>query len=191
MTTNAAESHMNILSISKDLIKQTYHNKPPLKDPLYAQVRSTTILEMQSELRQNFLIKQSPHFCKWFMQTCTNWLTNASIQHNSTMDKATSLISSLFCVASSWDMPFCQPQYVCSIHASWTYLCISVLLADNVKCCFMIAWYGFPLAYSLYFHSDWWRYFAFCSSFAAFHIECSIAENEAQWPPYVSVRNWL
>ena len=32
MTTNVAESHMNTLSISKDLIKQTYHNEPPLKD---------------------------------------------------------------------------------------------------------------------------------------------------------------
>ena len=50
MTTDVAESHINALSISKDLIKQTYHNRPPLKDPLYTQVRSTTILEMQVEL---------------------------------------------------------------------------------------------------------------------------------------------
>ena len=57
MTTNVTESHMNTLSISKDLIKQTYHNEPPLKDPLYTEVRSTTILEMQVELRLNSLIE--------------------------------------------------------------------------------------------------------------------------------------
>ena len=57
MTTNVAESHMNTLSISKDLIKQTYHNEPPLMDPLNTEVRSTTILEMQVELRQNSLIE--------------------------------------------------------------------------------------------------------------------------------------
>ena len=57
MTTNVAESHMNTLSISKDLIKQTYRNEPPLKDPLNTEVRSTTIMEMQIELRQNSLIE--------------------------------------------------------------------------------------------------------------------------------------
>ena len=57
MTMNVAGSHMNTLSISKDLIKQTYHNEPPRKDPLYTEVRSTTILEMQVELRQNSLIE--------------------------------------------------------------------------------------------------------------------------------------
>ena len=51
----------------------------------------------------------------------------------STMDKATGLISSLFDVASSRDVPFYQLQYV-----QYTYnglalvlLCVSVHFADN------------------------------------------------------------
>ena len=53
---NVTESHMSMLSIFKDLIKQTHHYRPPLKDPLNIQVRSTTILKMQVELLQNSLI---------------------------------------------------------------------------------------------------------------------------------------
>ena len=38
LTMNVVESHMNTLSICKELIKQTYHNKSVLKDPLYTEV---------------------------------------------------------------------------------------------------------------------------------------------------------
>ena len=47
------------------------------------------------------------------------------------MEKAMGLISSLFNVASSQDVPFCQLQ-----HAQWTYLCVSVLSAGNLSCWF-------------------------------------------------------
>ena len=41
----------------------------------------------------------------------TDWLTDCC-KHNSTMDKATGLISSLFDIASPQEVPFCQLQYV-------------------------------------------------------------------------------
>ena len=77
-----------------------------------------------------------------------------SSKHNSTMDVAMGLISSLFDVASSRDVPFHQPQDVQCMHYGLTFvlLCVSVLFADNARYQFMIAQYGFPQAVHA-FHS--------------------------------------
>ena len=50
-------------------------------------------------------------------------------KHNSRMDKATGLISSLFDVALSQDVPFRQPQYVQYMDHEFAFvlLCVPVL----------------------------------------------------------------
>ena len=58
-----------------------------------------------------------------------------SAKHNSTVDIAMGLISSLFDVASSRDVPFHQLQYVqCTHHGLSLY---PVLFADNARCSFI------------------------------------------------------
>ena len=75
-----------------------------------------------------------------------------SAKHNSTMDKATGLIFSLFDAALSQDVPFHQPQYVeCTYHGlPFVLLCVPVLFADNTSYQFAIAQYGFPIAVSCF-----------------------------------------
>ena len=83
--------------------------------------------------------------------------------HNSTIDKAMGLISSLFDVALSRDVPFCQPQYVQYIHhrLAFVLLCVPVLFVDNARCQFAIERCSFlvaVLAIMLIAHifcSDW------------------------------------
>ena len=55
------------------------------------------------------------------------------------MDKAVWLISSLFDVASSQDVQFCQPQYVQYMHhgLSFVLLCVPILLSGNARCRFI------------------------------------------------------
>ena len=64
----------------------------------------------------------------------------------------TDLIFSLFDVASSQDVPFHQPQYVQCMYYGPTFvlLCVPVLFADNAKCQFAMARYGFHLAVSCF-----------------------------------------
>ena len=55
-----------------------------------------------------------------------------SAKHNLTMDIATGLISSLFDVTSSQDVPFHQPQYLQYTHHGLSFL-YPILFADNAK----------------------------------------------------------
>jgi len=58
----------------------------------------------------------------------TSWLTDKptdAFSHNSTMERAMCLISSLLDVTSSQDVPFCQLQPLHSKHHGATYLCSS------------------------------------------------------------------
>ena len=75
-----------------------------------------------------------------------------SAKHNSTMDKATGLIFSLFDVISSRDVSFCQPQYIqCTYHGlTFVLLCVPVLFVDKARCQFAIVLYGFPLSVSCF-----------------------------------------
>jgi len=71
-----------------------------------------------------------------------------SAKHNSKMERATGLISSLLDVASSRDMPFCQPQQPHSKHHGVLSSFVPVLFADNVRLCRLaIARNGFPLPF--------------------------------------------
>ena len=72
-----------------------------------------------------------------------------SAKHNSTMDKATGLIFSLFNITLSQDVPFHQLQYVqCTYHGlTSVLLCVPVIFADNARCRFAIARYGFHLTF--------------------------------------------
>ena len=59
-------------------------------------------------------------------------------KHNSITAKATGLISSLFDITSSQDVPFGIPHAVHTVHAPWTYLtfvliCVPFLFADSPK----------------------------------------------------------
>jgi len=71
-----------------------------------------------------------------------------SAKHNLPMDKATGLIFSLFNITLSRDVPFHQPQDVHCMHHEFTFvlLCVPVLFADNARCQYVIARYGFPQA---------------------------------------------
>ena len=105
-------------------------------------------------------------------------------KHNSTMDKTTGLIFSLLDITSSRDVPFRQLQYIqCMYHGlTFVLLCVPVLFADNVRCQFAIARYGFPMAVSCFL-------FGFsvvtgfnaekCSLFVTLCNEWNIATNEA------------
>jgi len=73
----------------------------------------------------------------------TNWLAKLT-EHNSILAVATGLISSLFSVASSRDMPFCQPQQLQYLHHGSTkaHLCsplysIPFSISALVKICGM------------------------------------------------------
>ena len=58
-----------------------------------------------------------------------------SAKHNSTMDIATGLISSLFDIASSRDVPFHQLQYVQCMHMDFPLY--PFRFADNTRCSFI------------------------------------------------------
>ena len=82
-------------------------------------------------------------------------------KHNSTMDKGTGLIFSLFDVTSSRDARFRQPQYVQYMHhgLAFVFLCVPVLFADNTRSQFVVmhlpsGCVGY-CAYCPYFYSDW------------------------------------
>ena len=100
-------------------------------------------------------------YLKNFMLTywLTDWLTDYLMppaKHNLTMDKVTGLISSMFDIASSWDVPFCQLQYVQYMHHGFAYVlpCVTAFFADNARCWFAIVWCGFP---SCETSTIWWN----------------------------------
>ena len=63
-----------------------------------------------------------------------------SAKHNSAMERATGLISSLLNITSSQDMPFHQLQQLHSKHhgATFVLLCLPVLFTDNARCHFAV-----------------------------------------------------
>ena len=81
-----------------------------------------------------------------------------SAKHNSTMDIATELITSLFAVALLQDVPIRQPQYVQYMHHGLAFNLSSFVFTDNARCQFAIAWCGFPVAVQYLtriFRSNW------------------------------------
>jgi len=68
-----------------------------------------------------------------------------SAKHNSIMERAMGLISSLLDIASSREMPFHQPQQLHSKHHGATF--VPALFADNTRCRFGIAQNGFLLVF--------------------------------------------
>jgi len=55
-----------------------------------------------------------------------------SAKHNSTMERAAGLISLLLGVASSQDIPFCQPQQPHSKHHGTTFIPVLLLTMQGV-----------------------------------------------------------
>ena len=54
-------------------------------------------------------------------------------KHNLTMERATGLISSLLNVASSWDVPFHQPQYLQYMYHGLTFVLVFSLTMQGVN----------------------------------------------------------
>ena len=123
-----------------------------------------------------------------------------SAKHNSTMERAMGLISSLLDITLSQGVPFRQLQQLQSKHhgATFAYLCTPVLFADNARCQFLIAQIGLPLDLSCLSPCVFWKVtwihfrevFLHCY-LSKMCIEWSISTNEAWWLPDFSVYNWL
>ena len=113
-----------------------------------------------------------------------------SAKHNSTMERDTGLISLLFDVASSRDVPFHQASlcYLCP-----SLCCVPVLFADNAKGQFVKARCGFPMALSHFsptfsgFTEE--KVIALLFIYITLCNKWSIATNEAKWPPHFSERD--
>ena len=92
------------------------------------------------------------------MEFSTDWLTDSlSDKCNSITTKATSLIFSLFDVASAWEVPFGIPQYVqCILHGLTSVLfCVPFIFVDSEKCRFgnSTRWLPFLMEIVHIFHS--------------------------------------
>ena len=89
---------------------------------------------------------------------------------------ATCLISSSLDIASTWDVPLCQPLYMQyeyhGLTCTFVLLHVPGLFTNNKRCRFVIAWYGLPLAPS-------------CWLFIAYN-ERDITTNKVQRPPHFS-----
>jgi len=71
-----------------------------------------------------------------------------SAKHNSTMEGATDLISSLLDVSLSQDVLFANRRsYIASIMVLSLSSFVPVLFTDSTRCQFAIAQIGFPLAF--------------------------------------------
>ena len=86
----------------------------------------------------------------------------------------------------------------CSMNnASWTYLCpplCSSFFTDNVKCRFMIAWYGFPQtlhAFLLYVLHRVYSSFLYFSLLVPLCNRRSIGKNRVQWVTSLLSHNWI
>ena len=102
---------------------------------------------------------------------------------------ATGLVSSLFNVASSRDVPFCQPQYIQCMHHGLTFvlLYVPLLFTDNPRCWFTIPRYGFPQAVHA-FHLYWvYSSFLYYSSFVTLCDGQSIAKMKCNGPPHLQL----
>jgi len=93
------------------------------------------ILNVFKKLLQNFLNKKN-----YLTEFSTDWLTAClpADSRNSTMAKATSLIFSLFDVASAREVPFAIPLYIQYVlHGlSMALLCVSFIFVHHEKCQF-------------------------------------------------------
>jgi len=109
------------------------------------------------------------------------------------MERAPGLISSLLDVASPRDMPFHQPQYVQYTYHGLIFVpSAPVLFADNARCGFVIARYGF-LVIAIFQSglNSLQRLFLHFGLYVTLCNEQTTATNEAQWPPHFSVCDWL
>ena len=135
-------------------------------------------------------------YLKFMLTNSLTYSLMPSARHNSTMDVATGLISSLFDVALSRDVPFRQPQDVQCMHHGLAFVlpCVPVLFTDNARRWFVIARYGFLRQYMLsacIFCIKCILSFLYCSLFVTLCNRQSIAKNKAQWATSLSARNWL
>ena len=138
-------------------------------------------------LLNQILCRLTHLFTHWCLQPSVTWQW---------MWLYTGLISSLFNIASSQDVPFCQPQDVQCMHHGLTFvlLCVPVLFADKGRCQFVIARYGFPQAvreFHSYFLYRVYPSFLYCSSFVRLCNKRSIVKNEVQQTTSLSARNLL
>jgi len=108
-----------------------------------------------------------------FLQNFENYFLNnnsLSDQRNSTMAKAMGLIFSLFDVASTRELPFGIPQYICILHGlTNALLCVPFIFADSKKCWFSGCTWWLLLCNGLYF-SYWLLWLHNCFSNTSWFI---------------------